>query len=131
MAISQITPRPIGINCATYSGYITTGSVWGSVVATLAIILPSFILMLIVATMIKRFKDNYWVESALKVLRPAVVGLIAAAALLLMNSQNFGEGLRDWSSWILFAGSFIGVYWLKVNPILMIVIAGIVGVLVY
>ena len=60
VAISQITPGPIGINCATYSGYITTGSVWGSVVATLAIILPSFILMLIVATLIPRFTDYYW-----------------------------------------------------------------------
>ena len=93
VAISQITPGPIGINCATYSGYMTTGSVWGAVVATLAIVLPSFILMLIIAGVIYKFKNNYWVESALKALRPAVVGLIAAAALLLMNPENFGPHL--------------------------------------
>ena len=131
VAISQITPGPIGINCATYSGYMTTGSVWGSVVATLAIMLPSFILMLIIAGMISKFKKNYWVESALKALRPAVVGLIAAAALLLMNEENFGPHLSNWISWVIFGCAFAGTYWLKINPILMILIAAGAGVLIY
>ena len=135
VAISQMTPGPIGINSATYTGYTacqTAGmSDWmcvlGSVVATSAIILPSIVIMLIVCRVYMRLKDNRWVEGSLKTLRVAVIGLIAAAALLLMTPENF----IDWWSIALFALVFLGTLVLKMHPILLICIAGVAGYLIY
>jgi len=134
VAISQMTPGPIGINSATYTGYTacqTAGmSDWmcvlGSVVATSAIILPSVIIMLIVCRVYMRLKDNMWVEGSLKTLRVAVIGLIAAAALLLMTPENF----IDWWSIALFALVFLGTF-LKMHPILLICLAGLAGYIIY
>lgn len=135
VAISQMTPGPIGINSATYTGYTacqTAGmSDWmcvlGSVVATSAIILPSIVIMLIVCRVYLRLKDNRWVEGSLKTLRVAVIGLIAAAALLLMTPENF---IDRWSI-ALFALVFLGTLVLKMHPILLICIAGVAGYLIY
>lgn len=134
VAISQMTPGPIGINSATYTGYTacqTAGmSDWmcvlGSVVATSAIILPSVVIMLIICRVYMRLKDNMWVEGSLKTLRVAVIGLIAAAALLLMTPENF----IDWWSIALFALVFLGTF-LKMHPILLICLAGLAGYIIY
>ena len=127
VAISQMTPGPIGINSATYIGYTVTGSVLGSVIATFAVCLPSFIIVLLIARAYKKFSSNRWVNYALLGLRPVVVGLIASAALLLMNQENF----IDYKSIIIFATAFILTKFLKIHPILMIVLAGISGLLLY
>ena len=104
VAISQMTPGPIGINSATYVGYAVTQSVWGAVVTTIAVCLPSFILVL-----------------------PMSVSLIAAAALLLMNKENF----IDYKSILIFAAAF-GVTWKwNLHPILLIILAGVAGFLLY
>jgi chromate transporter len=84
VAISQMTPGPIGINSATYIGYVVTGSVLGSLVTTLTVVLPPFILTLIAAHYIERHKQSPFIKGAFMGLRPVVVGLIASAALLLM-----------------------------------------------
>ena len=91
VAISQITPGPIAINSATYVGYsvgMQTGAVWcgvlGSVIATFAVCLPSLTLMILVARFFMKLKNNRWVEGAMRGMRPAVIGMIAAAALLLI-----------------------------------------------
>lgn len=131
VAVSQMTPGPIGINCATYAGYLASGGVPGSLVATVAVVLPSFIIMLIVAKMLAKFKNNVYVEGALRGLRPVVVGLIAAAALLLMNEENFGEHCADYISWAIFAVAFVATKFLKINPILMIVLAAAAGLIIY
>lgn len=131
VAVSQMTPGPIGINSATYAGYLASGSVLGSFVATVAVVLPSFIIMLVVARFFYKFKTNKYVDSAMQGLRPVVVGLIAAAALLLMNEENFGKDLADYSSWIIFAVAFVATKWLKVHPILMIVVFAVVGLFIY
>ena len=135
VAISQMTPGPIGINSATYTGYTacqTAGmneamSVLGSVVATSAIILPSLIIMLIICKIYLRLKENKWVEGSLKALRLTVLGLIAAAALLLMTPDNF----IDYWSYVLFALVFIGTLFFKLHPILLICLAGVMGYLIY
>ena len=127
VAISQMTPGPIGINSATYVGYTATGSVWGSVVATTAIILPSLVIMLTLCNIYFRLKDNPYVKSVLQALRYLVIGLIASAALLLMNRENF----IDYWSIAFFALVFLGTIWLKLNPILLIVMSGVGGFLVY
>ncbi len=131
VAISQMTPGPIGINCATYAGYLASGNVLGSALATFALVLPSFIIMMIVARMIQKMKDNPYMEAAMRGLRPAIVGLIAAAALLLVNEETFGENCADWVSWLLFAVAFVATKWLKVHPILLILIMAGVGAIIY
>jgi chromate transporter len=127
VAISQMTPGPIGINSATYIGYIVTGNVWGSVVATFAVCLPSFILVLLVARAYTKFRENRYVAGAFSVLRPAVVGLIASATLLLINKENF----IDYKSIIIFVVVFILTKFFKIHPILVIVLAGISGLFLY
>lgn len=127
IAISQMTPGPIGINSATYVGYVATGSVFGSVVATFAVVLPSFIIMLALSKFVLAVQGNKYMEYALQALRPTVVGLIAAAALMLMNNENF----IDYKSIILFIAAFILTFKFKINPMLVIVLAGIAGVLLY
>ena len=89
VAISQMTPGPIGINSATYIGYTATGSVWGAALATTAVCLPSFILVLLISRFLLKNHNNPYIKSIFMGLRPVVVGLIASAALLLMNKANF------------------------------------------
>ncbi len=131
IAISQITPGPIGINCATYAGYLSSGNVFGSAIATFALVLPSFIIMVLLVKVMNRFSENIWVQSIMKVLRLTVVGLIAAAALLLVTEETFGAQYRDWSAWLIFILAFVSTKWLKVSPIVMISAAAIVGIIVY
>jgi len=127
VAISQMTPGPIGINSATYIGYVVTGNVFGSAIATFAVCLPSFILLLSIAKAYQKFSSNRWVNYAFLGLRPVIVGLIASAALLLMNKENF----TDYKSIIIFAIAFILTKYLKVHPILMIILAGLSGLILY
>lgn len=134
VAISQTTPGPIAFNSATYIGYtavteagFSTGyGVLGSAVCTMAVSIPSLILMTIVCTFFFRLKDNPWLQSSLSVLKPAIIGLIASAALMLMNEYNF----VDYKSWIIFAAVFIASL-KKVDPILLIAISGIAGLILY
>lgn len=147
VAISQITPGPIGINCATYVGYTATQSVWGSVLATGAMILPGLIIMLAVCkvyvVLSARFAGNMFFQNTLRYLRFAVLGLIAAAALLLVTPATF----IDTNSIILFATVFIltvlpqlvpakqpmasRILNILSHPILLIVLAGMAGYIIY
>lgn len=143
VAVSQMTPGPIGINSATYSGYTAvlnaTGSeelaVLGSLVASFAVMLPSIVLMLIVSRYFMKYSKHSLVESVFKVLRPAVVGLIASAALLLMTEENFGSPtetpLQFCVSVALFIAAFVAMKFYKVSPILILVLAGIFGGVFY
>ena len=154
VAVSQVTPGPIGINCATYVGYTATDSVWGSVLATLAIVLPSLVIMLLICKAYfyinARFQHNIYFTRTMRTLRLSVLGLIAAAALALMTPVSF----IDWRSWMIFAiacvitiipqfikksdsnGNMVvsvagrGLQILS-NPILLIILAGIAGYLIY
>ena len=135
VAISQMTPGPIGINSATYVGFTATGSVWGSIIATLAVVLPSFILMLAISKFFLKYQKHPVVEAVFSGLRPAVVGLLASAALVLMNAENFSSPKEDMYSFIIscliFLIAFIGTEKYKINPILMIVVCGIAGLILY
>jgi len=127
VAISQMTPGPIGINSATYIGYVVTGDIWGSIIATVAVCLPSFVIFLCIARAYARFSSNRYIESAFSALRPVAVGLIAAVVLLLLNSENF-EG---WKSVLIFAAAFVLTKFLKFHPILLILLAGVAGIIIY
>lgn len=135
IAISQMTPGPIGINSATYIGYTATGSVWGSALATLALVLPSFIIMLILYRFFMRYHNNRHVTDTFAGLRPAVIGLIASAALVLMNSENFGSPTGDTrqfvASLLIFGAVLVANFFFRVNAILLIVLAGVAGFLIY
>ena len=131
VAISQMTPGPIGINAATYVGFTSTGSIWGSVIATFAVVLPSFILMLTISKFFLKYQKHPAVESVFSGLRPAVVGLLASAALVLMNTENFGSPTKDTYTFVIFLGAFIGTKKYKANPILMIIACGIAGLILY
>jgi|SRR5574344_39000 chromate transporter len=142
VAISQMTPGPIGINSATYCGYTAAQhagfdgwmAILGSVTATFAVVLPSLILMILISRYFMKYKDNSSVKDVFSGLRPAVVGLLAAATLMLMTSENFGSIDNPWQFWIsvfLFAATFIGTKTFKVNPIKMICFCAIAGILLY
>ncbi|MBQ7773024.1 MAG: chromate transporter [Bacteroidales bacterium] len=127
VAISQMTPGPIGINSATYVGYAVTGNIFGSLLATIAVSLPSFLIILSICKIYSRFKESNIFASLMKTLRPVVIGMIGAAAGILVTDENF----IDWTSWALFAAAFIASQWLKMNPILIIILGGAIGWLIY
>ena len=146
VALSQVTPGPIGINSATYIGYTATGSILGAIVATLAVSLPSFILVMLISIAFSRFRQNRWVEAAFVGIRPASVGLIASAALLLsihaegvwqwINHGNreaivVRDNFPDLRSLLLFAVTFVVALRRLVHPILLILLAGGAGWLLY
>lgn len=144
VAISQMTPGPIGINSATYCGYAAVHNagfggmmaVLGSATATFALVLPSFILMILISKLFMKYMRTQAVQSVFAGLRPAVVGLLAAATLLLCDTENFSSpSLNPWQFWIsilLFAATFVGTMWMKINPIRMICFAAVAGlVLLY
>ncbi len=144
IAVGESTPGPIGVNMATYVGYVSgmteggvLGAILGAVVATLGLITPSIIIILIVAAMLKSFRDNRYVDSAFYGLRPASTGLIAAAGISVLYSNLFIGG-----STVLTAFNWQGlllavVLWLltnvvkptkKLHPIVFIGIAAVVGI---
>ena len=127
IAISQMTPGPIGINSATYIGYTVTGNIWGAILATIAVSLPSFLMVLAISMFFSKFRQNRYVSAAFVGLRPMTIGLIAAAALVLMNGDNF----IDYKSILIFAAAFLLSWKLNVHPILTICLAGIAGLVLY
>ena len=135
VAISQMTPGPIGINSATYIGYSVLKEagadqmlcVLGSFTATTAVVLPSFIIMMIIVKAYMRLRSNHVFENTMAWLRPSVIGLIGAAALILITPENF----PDWKSWVICAAAFAVTFFTKVHPIATIVAAAILGVLIY
>lgn len=141
VAISQMTPGPIGINSATYVGYKAlenagaerTGAMVGSLLASFSLMLPSFMLMLLISAFFMRYKDHKAVQTVLSWLRPIVVGMLAAAVLLLLNTENLGVALTPqfFISIGLLSGAFLATYVWKAGPIKVIIAAGILGGLIY
>ena len=152
LAISQVTPGPIGINCATYVGYTATGNVWGSLLATTAIVIPSLVIMLSICKVYfvisSRFQRNIYFTRTMHMLRLSVLGLIGAAALLLMKPVGQPSvSFIDWTSWVIFAvACFFTILPLFIkksadtlksalnilsHPILLIILAGVAGYFIY
>lgn len=140
VAVSQMTPGPIGINSATYCGYTAAQNagysggmaVLGSVTATFALVLPSLILMILISKMLMKYMNTHTVQSMFYGLRTAVVGLLAAATLLLCNAENFYTPQNPWFFYItiyIAVATFIGTFWVRVHPIKMIVMAAFAGLL--
>ena len=148
IAVGESTPGPIGVNMATYVGYVTGQDLWGipgailgAVVATLGLVAPSIIVILIIAAFLKSFRDNRYVDSAFYGLRPASTGLIAAAGLSVAASNLFfTDALALGVSRAVVCGTGGGlaaVLWVLTNkvkktkglhPILFILASAVVGV---
>ncbi len=146
IAVGESTPGPIGVNMATYVGFVTgmndggiLSAILGSVTATLGLVTPSLIVILIVAAILKSFRDNKYVNRAFYGLRPASTGLIAAAGLSVVVSNLFfaGNGFTlatvNWKGWTLAA-----VLWILTNkvkktkglhPIVFIGVSALAGIL--
>lgn len=153
VAISQMTPGPIGINSATYIGFVAPGTVdpslqgigygiLGSIICTLAVTVPSFFLVLYASHFIRRHHESGAIKAIFSGLRPVVVGLIASAAILLMNAANFnpdGNTRQLWCSIAICAAAFCLVWFpfkwkdkkIKLHPILVIILAGLAGLILY
>lgn len=142
IAVSESTPGPFAINIATFVGMKTYG-VFGALMTTLGVILPSFIIILLIAKYFMTFRENRYVQAALAGLRPTVIGLIAAAAVTIgistftttsIDLQNIGaffaEGI-DYKGLILFVILFALSRWKKLSPILIILSAGGLGLILY
>lgn len=135
VAMSQMTPGPIGINSATYIGYNVVKQcgygdflcVCGSFTTTFAVVLPSFLIVLWLCRIYSRFNDSALFKNFMKGLKPAVAGLIGAAALLLVTPETF----PDWKSTSLSVAAFASSMWLKINPILVLLAAGVIGILLF
>ena len=125
VAIAEMTPGPIAVNASTFVGY-KMGGFAGSTLATLGVVLVPFTLSLIVSIYFNKFKHLKQVNWILKGIRPAVLGLIAAACF------NIGKiSFVDIKSVIIGILVFIGVYRFKVHPVLALAISGILGIIVY
>lgn len=143
VAISQSTPGPIGINAATYTGYTavlhagypTWAAVIGAVLASLSIMWLPFILMISISKFLMKHHNSKFVQNIFGALRPAIVGLIAAAAIMLMSKENFGSPTESpfvfTLSIFIFLFAFIGTRLYKIHPILMILLCGLAGLLIY
>lgn len=130
VAISQMTPGPIALNSATYIGYEVAG-IWGSIVATTAVCLPALTIMMLITRFFLRLHDNLYVKGVVKGMKPVVIGMIIAAALLLIfPHSDQGRSFIDGWSWLLFFVTLIASV-RKVNPILLILLSGVAGILIY
>lgn len=135
VAISQMTPGPIGINSATYIGYevlSNTGAsefmcILGSFTATFAVVLPSFLIVLMLCKMYEKWKDHYLFRGVMDGLKPATLGLIGTAALGLATPENF----IDWKSYVICILAFIALYLKKIGPFAIIGLGAIAGLLLY
>ncbi len=131
LAVSEMTPGPIGINTATYIGYsVVDGqgygqlvSILGSFISTGAVVLPSFIIVLGLCRLYGRFNRSAVFNGFMSGLRPVVTGLIGAAAVLLITPGNF----TGWESWAILAAAFCLAMWSKVHPIIILLLCGAAG----
>jgi len=125
IAISQMTPGPIAINSATFVGY-KVGGFWGSVMATLGVTAPSFLIILILALLIYRYRNLPMLDSFFKGVRPAVIALIVQAAYSVGRSSF--SGAKDF---VVAAVVFVGLYLLKINPLIIIALSAVIGIVIY
>lgn len=136
IAVAESTPGPIGVNMATYVGYSSYG-IWGGICATLSLVLPSLIVIVIIAKALDKYRNNSYINNAFAFMRPAVTGLIAAAGFavlkiaLLKPAETF-LGSLNWIAIALFALLLACTQikkLSKIHPIVFIAVGAIIGVL--
>lgn len=135
IAVSESTPGPIGINMATYAGFSSAGAL-GAVVATLSLVLPSLIVILLIAGILNKFKQNRLVKDTFYALRPAVLGMLIVSTLRVLGPRLFNLESQDlWSFFnpyaiALFVVMVIGAFsFKKLHPIVFIIIGAVAGII--
>lgn len=149
VAISQMTPGPVGLNCSTYVGYEVlreagasqTVAMLGSFTASLAVVLPSFLIMLLVVRFYAKFHESPIFKGVMSGLKPAVAGLIGASAVALTVALQMGDGgisasiitsnFPDWKAWALAGAAFISYLWLKADPMVLLGSGAVAGFVIY
>lgn len=125
VALSQMTPGPIAVNAATLVGFRQAG-IWGAALATLAVILPPALVVWGLAVFVQQRAGSGWLKAVFAGLRPMIVALVATAALTLIP-----ESVPDGASLALAAGALAAGKWGRVHPILLILAAGLVGIIFF
>lgn len=135
IAVSESTPGPFAINISTYVG-METGGLLGAVCATLGVVLPSFIVILIVARVYQKFKESKTVNGCMDGLRPTVIGLIAAAVLTIGQTVFFPDGfalenLNFYNIAVSLVIAVLGIFLIfkkKIHPIILIILSAVLGI---
>lgn len=122
IAISESTPGPLGVNMATYAGFNTAG-VWGGMIATIGLTLPSLIVIVWVSKMLFRFKDNCYLQTGFYAIRPAVVALILGASV-----QLFNLAVVNVLTAVICAAFFAAIHFIRLHPIVYILLGAVVGI---
>ena len=128
VALSQVTPGPVAVNAATYVGY-QYGGIPGSTFATIGVALPSFVIVLIVSSLLKKAEGSSLVDSIFTGIRPVTVGLIASAAIVIGRTSIIVGGSVNLLCCAIFAVSFVLIYKFKLSPIKIMLIMGAAGAL--
>ena len=128
LAVSESTPGPIAVNTATFVGYRVAGPL-GAACATVGVVLPSFVIILLVAKFYQAFQTNTFVKGCMNGLRPTVVGMIGAS-LLSVGASAFpaAGGVMQWVLAAVLLAAILAAHWKKVHPILLIVGSAVVGI---
>ncbi len=138
IAISESTPGPFAINIATFIGYNQQG-ILGSIFSTAGVILPSFIIILIIAKAFHRFASNKYVIGFLKGVKPIVVGVIFSVAITFLLKSIFHISIFDikdiefeWSTLLIFVVVIVMTrIWKKIHPVFIVLVSGILGLIIY
>ena len=145
LAVSQATPGPIGINTATYTGFMamtnagfsTMDSVLGAVLSSFAVILVPILLTLCISRLLGQYNDSPFVKGSLVIMRIVVIGLIASAAISLLTIDNFGSPKDSMAQFVISIVVCLSVFYLSIrpnrrpSPIIVLMVSGFVGVIVY
>ena len=139
IAVSESTPGPIMVNLATYVGSSQAG-IWGALIATTAVVLPSFVIILLIMVLLKKLLKNPYVQALLRGLKPCIIGIIFATGIYMILQHCFGnvKGLSVNTTAIILTIALAGIYFgsrkvLKkgISPIALIAISALVGIIVY
>ena len=139
LAISESTPGPIMVNTATYIGN-EVGGIWGSALATFAVCLPAFIIILLLSMILKNFINNKHVQAVLDGIKPCIIGIIIATGLHMIIENCFANGLslpKNWQTFIVMVVIFVAMLVYKklrkkaISPIMLIAVAAVTGMIVY
>ena len=122
IAISESTPGPLGVNMATYAGFKAAG-VGGAAVATLGLVSPSVIIIMLISKLLGKFRNNIWVESVLSGIRPAVIALI-----LFAGWEVAKLAVINWKTFAMFVLFWIAIHFYKKSPIFYIILSAIIGI---
>lgn len=122
IAVSILTPGPVGINMATFAGFQTAG-IFGAVFTSVSLILPSYIIVTAISKILNEFKDNFYTKAVLNALKPAGCGLLTVVGINLLKDH-----IKDLYSLLLLLGLFIMSFKFKKNPLYYFLISGIIGI---